>query len=216
MTKDELIPKLDQLIQSSDQFISDDHFVGRSVISECQFWFSKVITLIKRSVGSEAFYCKEAVRIQANSKRQGGIYIDDVQMMIGHLKQFRSAVHDDLLSDVHASLSASDFDDFLEHAQEYHRLNRKIESSVIASAVLEDSIKRIVRTRGLKPSRSLEEALNALKAAGVFSANETKKLKYFAGIRNSALHADWDDFDLGDVGTLISGVRDIIDAHIRS
>ena len=136
--------------------------------------------------------------------------------MIGHLKQFRSAVHDDLLSDVHASLSASDFDDFLEHAQEYHRLNRKIESSVIASAVLEDSIKRIVRTRGLKPSRSLEEALNALKAAGVFSANETKKLKYFAGIRNSALHADWDDFDLGDVGTLISGVRDIIDAHIRS
>jgi uncharacterized protein YutE (UPF0331/DUF86 family) len=216
MTKDELIPKLDQLIQYSNQFISDDHFVDRSLISECQFWFSEVITWINRSVGSDSFYYKEAVRIQTNSKRQGGIYIDDVQMMIGHLKQFHSAVYDGLLSDVQASLSASDFDDFLEHAQEYHRLNRKIESSVIASAVLEDSIKRIVRTRGLKPSRSLEEALNALKAAGVFSANETKKLKYFAAIRNSALHADWDAFDLGDVDNLISGVRDIIDAHLRS
>jgi hypothetical protein len=62
----------------------------------------------------------------------------------------------------------------------------------------------------------LEEALNALKAAGVFSANETKKLKHFGGIRNSALHADWDAFDLGDVDNLISGVRDIIDAHLRS
>jgi uncharacterized protein YutE (UPF0331/DUF86 family) len=62
----------------------------------------------------------------------------------------------------------------------------------------------------------LEETLNSLKSAGVFSANETKKLKYFAGIRNSALHADWDAFDLGDVGNIISGVRDIIDAHLRS
>jgi uncharacterized protein YutE (UPF0331/DUF86 family) len=216
MTKDELIPKLDQLIQSSDQFISDDHFVERSLISECQFWFSEVITWIRRSVGSDSFYCEEAVRIQGNSKRQGGIYIDDVRMMIGHLRQFRSAVYDDLLSGLHASISASDFDDFLDHAQEYHRLNRKIESSVIVSAVLEDSIKRIARTRGLKPSRKLEETLNALKSAGVFSANETKKLKYFSGIRNSALHADWDDFDLGDVGNIIAGVRDIIDAHLRS
>lgn len=188
MTKDELISKLDQLIQCSVRFISDDTFV----------------------------YCNEAIRIQANSKRQGGIYIDDVQTMIGHLKQFRSAIRYGLLKDANATLSASDFDDFLEHAQEYHRLNRKVESSVIASAVLEDSIKRIIRTRGLTPSRNLEEALNALKAAGVFSANETKKLKYFAGIRNAALHADWEEFDLADVGNLISGVRDIIAAHIRS
>lgn len=136
-------------------------------------------------------------------------------MMIGHLKQFRSAVHGDLLTELHARISASDFDDFLDHALEYHRINRKVESSVIASVVLEDSIKRIAQTRGLKPSRKLEETLNALKSAGIFSANETKKLKYFAGIRNSALHADWDDFNLGDVGNLISGVRDIIDAHLR-
>lgn len=216
MTKDELIPKLDQLIRSSDQFISDDHFVERPLISECQFWFSEIITWTKRSVGADSFYCKEAVRIQANSKRQGGIFIDDVQMMIGHLKQFRSAVENDLLSDVQAGLSASDFDNFLEHAQEYHRLKRKIEASVIASAVLEDSIKRIMQTRGLNPSRSLEEGLNALKSAGVFSANETKKMKYFSGIRNSALHASWDEFDLADVGNLISGVKDIVDAHLRS
>lgn len=215
MTKDELITKLDQLIQSSDQFNSEAPFVERSRISECQFWFSEVITWMRRSVGADSFYCEEAVRIQGNSKRQGGIYIDDVQMMIGHLKQFRSAVHGDLLTELHARISASDFDDFLDHAHEYHRINRKIESSVIASAVLEDSIKRIAQTRGLKPSRKLEETLNALKSAGIFSANETKKLKYFAGIRNSALHADWDDFNLGDVGNLISGVRDIIDAHLR-
>jgi hypothetical protein len=103
MTKDELIPKLDQLIQSSDQFVSEDRFVDRLLISECQFWFSEVITWINRSVGSDSFYYKEAVRIQANSKRQGGIYIDDVQMMIGHIRQFRSALYDDLLSDVHAA-----------------------------------------------------------------------------------------------------------------
>ena len=179
MTKDELIPKLDQLIQSSDQFVSEDRFVDRLLISECQFWFSEVITWINRSVGSDSFYYKEAVRIQANSKRQGGIYIDDVQMMIGHIKQFRSALYDDLLSDVHASLSASDFDDFLEHAQEYRRLNRKIESSVIASAVLEDSIKRIVRTRGLKPSRSLEEGLERSESSWCFFCERDEETEVF-------------------------------------
>ena len=60
MTKDELIPKLDQLIQSSDQFISDNHFVERSAISECQSWFCEVTTWISRLVGSVSFYCKEA------------------------------------------------------------------------------------------------------------------------------------------------------------
>ena len=107
-------------------------------------------------------------------------------------------------------LSAEDFSEFLSHARYYHGEGKKVEAAVIASAIFEDTIKRLGRAHGLTDLTKLEGTINALKATGAFSSVEAKRLKYFAGIRNSALHASWDEFDLAAVGDLIAGVEHLI------
>ncbi len=45
----------------------------------------------------------------------------------------------------------------------------------------------------------------------IFTLVKAKRIKGFARVRNHALHAEWNKFDIKDVGELISGTREIID-----
>lgn len=87
-----------------------------------------------------------------------------------------------------------------------------MESSVLASAVLEDSIKKIARKYSIdSKDKSLEPLIDELKKTWVFSDVKTKRIKFYSGIRNKALHAEWADFDIHDVGEMIKGLHELIE-----
>ena len=86
---------------------------------------------------------------------------------------------------------------------------------MLASAVLEDSIKRIAVKNQVDPKGlSLEPLIDELAKRSVFSPVKTKRIKSFAGVRNHALHAEWEKLDLKDVGAQIAGIRELLDEHL--
>ena len=85
----------------------------------------------------------------------------------------------------------------------------------MARAVLEDTVKRIARKNDIESKgKSLEPLINEIIKAGIFTPVKGKRIKGFSGVRNRALHAEWDDFDIKDVGELISGVRELLDTYL--
>ena len=97
----------------------------------------------------------------------------------------------------------------------YHKGNRKTEASVLASAILEDSVKKIASRHGIKTGGvSLDPLIDELVKAGVFTLVKAKRVRGCAAVRNHALHAEWDEFDIRDVGELIKGTRELIEEFL--
>ena len=61
---------------------------------------------------------------------------------------------------------------------------------------------------------SLEPLIDELVKQNIFTPVKAKRVKSFAGVRNHASHAEWDDFDIRDVGELINGTRELIDTFL--
>jgi uncharacterized protein YutE (UPF0331/DUF86 family) len=119
-----------------------------------------------------------------------------------------------LLNEVTYQIYAETFDDFLDQAERMHKSGSLEGSSVLAAAVLEDTMKKIATKNAVAPPRGLEETINALVNAGVLTPLSAKRCKAWAGVRTAALHARWDDLDLKAVGELIRGTRELIADHL--
>jgi len=163
-----------------------------------------------------SFFNQEARHLISRSNRGGGIYFEDIERLVGHLLSLRDAINDGLLIKMENEVTASDFSDFLDHARSYYDDQQKIQGAIIASAVFEDAVRRMGEKNGITNRDKLEGIINALKSSGAITKTEAKKLKYYAGIRNSALHASWDEFDLSAVGDLITGTQHLIDNYLAA
>jgi len=149
------------------------------------------------------------------SKRQGGIHRNEIQMLIGHLKALLQDIENGLLTNIEYKISAKSFLDFFDHAKTYLKQNKKMEASVIASSVFEDTIRKIGRKNCLEFPK-LDRLIDELTKSGIITTTELKKYKYFAGIRNDAMHANWDKFTLDDVKDLILGVEISIEKYLEN
>ncbi|MEI6083617.1 MAG: hypothetical protein WCS70_04875 [Verrucomicrobiota bacterium] len=213
ISKQHCLKRLNVLIRQAKGF-EDGFMVHGKNTADCEYWFSQVVTLIQSITSIDQYFYEEALLISRGSKRVGGISCNNVRMMRGFLRQLRDAIRKDHLVKLEDQISAADFADFLAHAKFYADNGKKMESSVIASAIFEDAIKRIARKNKIEDVSVLDSTLNALKSNGVFSAVETKKYKFYAGIRNSALHASWEEFELNDAKELVAGTQKLIEEFL--
>lgn len=118
-----------------------------------------------------------------------------------------------LLRKVEYIFVASTFDDFLTHAADFNRAGKKTESSVLCSAVFEDAVRKLAEKVSVpQASRSLDAVIDDLAKQGSMTPVKSRRWKIYAAVRNKALHAQWDDFDLRDVGEMLAGTREIIEA----
>jgi uncharacterized protein YutE (UPF0331/DUF86 family) len=184
-------------------------------LPECQKWLSSVCHLVKMVDTAGGSMSSQCDSVMSDKDMAAGIPTRVPFKMFGILGSASDEWGRGLLRKVEHVVIAEAFDDFLDHAASYHKANKKVESSVLASAVLEDTIKRIASKNGLAAkSRSLETLVDDLVKADVFTPVKAKRVKAFAGVRNKALHAEWDGFDIRDVGEMISGVRELIESFL--
>jgi hypothetical protein len=187
-----------------------NQFVADVSVPACQYWFAHTNAVLESFLPVSSYLFQEAMRLAKKSHRQGGIIRSDVDALIGHLRFVRDGVASGLLRSLENEVSAADFGNFLLHARHYFAIGRKMEASVIASAILEDVVRRIGKAYGVEELSKLDNVISALRADAVIGTIEAKQLRYFAGIRNSALHASWGEFDIRAVGDLIEGIEKLL------
>ena len=84
-------------------------------------------------------------------------------------------------------------------------------AAVLASAALEDALKRYAKLNNLDISdKTMSEVINSLKSQGLVSGPQKSLLETMPKIRNAALHANWDKLNAEDVSALIGFVEQFL------
>lgn len=191
------------------------YWVPDEQIASYQRWIGSTINLIRLVDQPNGTFSSECARLQSDDDNKTGIAYRIMQKLYGLLSATKDEWQRGLLRKIEHIIVAEAFDDFLDHASFYHKGNKKIESSILASAVLEDTVKRIARKNAVETKGiSMEPLIDELVKHTVFTPVKAKRVKGFAGVRNHALHAEWDEFDIRDVGELINGTRELIDTFL--
>jgi hypothetical protein len=191
------------------------YWVPDYMIPDFQRWLSSSVNLFALVSPSSSFYVTESQQLMDQAGKGQGISTSSAQKMLGLLQSAYDEWQKGLLRKIEYIISAATFDDFLDHASMYHKGNKKIEAAVLASAVLEDSVKKVANKQSISISgQSMEQLIDDLTKADVLTSVKAKRLKSHAAVRNHALHAEWDAFDIKDVGELIAGVRELIDNYL--
>jgi uncharacterized protein YutE (UPF0331/DUF86 family) len=210
--------RLNALIEEGKRLeptIGDDLIVRRDKASECQAWIASSINLIETIAIPNSGYHKDIERTHQHEHWKHGVPRPVFQQVLGILISAQQEWEQGLLRKIEYIIVAEAFDDFLDHAAKFHRGNKITESAVLAAVVLEDTTKKIARKNGIDPSgKSLDELIDELSKTGVITPVKAKRFKGFSGVRNSALHAEWDQIDVKDVGELIKGIREMIEQYL--
>ena len=91
----------------------------------------------------------------------------------------------------------------------------KNEAAVIAGVVFEDTIRTIARSVGISENRNkLDNVISDLDKADIITGLKAKRARAAAGLRTSATHARWEEFELTDVKPAIDLTRELIVAHL--
>jgi len=192
---------------------SPDYWFRPEDVPSLQAWIASVANFFRLCATPDTYFQQECTRIVEDKDLSGGVPYHTVQKLIGLLDSVADEIKHGLMRKAEYVFVAATFDDFLEHAAEYHKAGKKIESAVLTSAVFEDAVRRLCGKMGIEQAgRSLDNAIDDLSKMGAVSPVKAKRWKSYAGLRNSALHAQWDDFDIRDVGEMIKGTREIIES----
>jgi hypothetical protein len=139
----------------------------------------------------------------------------NVSQMLALMSRLLEEIDAGLLTTVENRAIAVTFDDFLDHGTEYLKRGRKDEAGVIAGIVFEDAIRRICRTLDIGENGvALEALISDLVKRDVLTAQKAKRARAAAGLRTSAAHARWEEFEIGDVTPVIEFTKELIEAHL--
>ncbi len=138
-----------------------------------------------------------------------------VSEMAALLEHLLEEIKGGLLTTVENRVIAATFDDFLDHGAEYLRQGWKNEAGVIAGIVFEDTIRRICRTLDIGENGvALEALISELVKRDVLTALKARRARAAEGLRTSAAHARWEEFEISDVAPVIKFTKELIAAHL--
>jgi hypothetical protein len=132
---------------------------------------------------------------------------------IGSLKALRRDYDEGYLSTVQSLIRSDLFADFLEMADHLVEQGYKDPAAVLVGGVLEEHLRALCSARSIAASLSgrpkKADAMNAeLAAAGAYNKLDQKSVTAWLDLRNKAAHAQYGEYTLEQVTTMLSGVRE--------
>ena len=222
--KKEINQRFEQLIAEGKQKVQNlrrdndggiSYYIDEFEISDYQAWVSSSSNLIRTVSPEKSYFTEECQRLVTEENMKHRIPAHVIQKLYGLLTSAFKEWENGLLKNIEFMIAGETFDDFLDHAIMYHKGNKVIESSVLASAVLEDTIKKIAKKHQVSSEgKTLEPLIDDLVTNNIFTSVKAKRVKSYAAVRNHALHAEWDQLDIRDVGEMIKGVQDLIENYL--
>lgn len=134
-----------------------------------------------------------------------------VKRLQGLFKSAKEDFEGGYVFNVDLRVSGEVFGDFIVLAKQSLAEGHKDMAAVLASAALEDSLKRYATANGLNvDDGSMMAVINALKSKSLVSGAEKTLLNAMPKIRNYAMHADWEKISEPDVNSVIGFVEQFL------
>jgi Domain of unknown function (DUF4145) len=113
--------------------------------------------------------------------------------------------------DVEMTISGEIFGDFVSLARQSLSDGHKDVAAVLASAALEDALKRYARSNEIEvQGMTMQEVINALKSKSLIGGAQKTLIDVMPKIRNAALHADWEKISESEVGSILGFVEQFL------
>lgn len=135
----------------------------------------------------------------------------------GYLANLITELDNDLIGRVVERAVGTVIADFVSLAQDALDQNQKDVAAVLASAALEDALKRKAEELEIDvDGKELSDVVNALKATSFFQGPQHKIVTSFVALRNKAMHADWARISKPDVESLVAFIKSFLLEHFVS
>jgi hypothetical protein len=194
---------------------NDEYYYPESMTKDLQKWISSTCNIISLISPQQSYFYTESTKLASDKDFRHTVPFHVIERLTGLLESLRDEMQSGLLQGLEYKFTASAFDEFLDHADSLHKGGKKIEASILASIVFEDTIRKIAKKNSRDDKgKDLESIIDDLVKVDVLPPVKAKKAKSFGAIRNKALHADWDAFDIRDVGDIIKGTREFIENYL--
>ena len=134
-----------------------------------------------------------------------------IQALRGIFQSAKEAFDGGYVFNIELEVSGEIFGDFIVLAKQSLAEGHKDVAAVLASAALEDALKRHATINGLDVTDStLAQTIGALKSKGLVSGARNSILDAMLKIRNSAMHADWEKVTEPDVNSIVGFVEQFL------
>jgi hypothetical protein len=212
--EDAIIARIQSLVEEGGVLaIGEKREYGSATESQrqrCAAWLISATNVVHRLCESpENPYRRHADALAAAD--HGYVINNAVGEMTSLLSNLLADARAGLISSITDKARAEIFDDFLDHADAYAAESRKNEAGVISGVVFEDTVRRLCRNRKItEKDVNLDALISALVRTGDLSDVKAKRARVAAHVRTKASHAQWDEFEMGDVSATIAITRELI------
>ena len=220
----ELVDRAKALLQRGNSFQKliggsqrdgNNYWYSDAYIPEIRSWLDSVFNLFRLITTPDMHFHEQIIEVSKHENLKSAIPFWAVQRLCGSLASLIEEIDLGLLKKAEYIFTANVFDEFLDHSEHFQKSGKKIESSVLASIVFEDTVRKIsekndASSRGLPMDRLIDDLVKK----HVWNGIKGKRVKSYAALRNSALHANWDEFELRDVAELIKGTRELLERDL--
>lgn len=174
---------------------------------EWEKWATSAESLIKAVFGQESPHYQN-FESELKDCNGDGQYIKALQ---GIFMSAKEAYEGGYVFNVELSISGEIFGDFVVLAKQSLAEGYKDVAAVLASAALEDALKRYAKVNGINVDDAvMTKVVGAIKSAGLVSGARKSMLDAMPKIRNYAMHAEWDKVTEPDVNSIIGFVEQFL------
>jgi hypothetical protein len=176
-------------------------------------WSTNALHLLRSACGPDSVHF---IKMEERLSR-GGVSDQTVEIVAGILNAARSDYEGGYLLDLRAALSGEILGDFLSLSRRALAEGYKDVAAVLASAALEDALKRYARVNSLNvDDRVMQEVVAALRTRGLVGGAQKALLEVMPKLRDFAMHANWSKFTEADVNSMIAFVEQFLLQHFGS
>ncbi len=192
----------------SGQCRSDQH------LEECSGWMAAALNVVQLACPSPTnAYWKKAEEIASHD--YGYMAPRGVGEFAELLKNLLLDIEAGLLTSIADRARAETFDNFLDHGRAYLKDGRTKEAGVIGGVVFEDTVRRVCRKHQIEDKDvKLDPLISALVKIDVMSDVKAKRARVAAHVRTKATHAQWDEFEAGDVSATFEITQELINSQL--
>lgn len=170
-------------------------------------WANSALTLLKICYSENSTYYKNLDNLYLNFH----YFESEVQAARGIFTAAKNDYDSGFYYSLEKQISGEIFGDFIAVAKVALSENNKDVAAVLASAALEDVLKKYAMLNGLDVNdKTMAEVVNSLKSKSLVQGAQKSLLESMPRIRNYAMHADWDKITPQDVGAIIGFVENFL------